>query len=546
MPKLIDDSLLQRQEEEPEDEEEEEPIQAKQAGGQTAHVGPGLNARINSMKGGGQPLTRSVRDFFEPRFGHDFSGVRVHTDARASEAAKSVNARAFTVGKDVVFGAGQSALESMAGKKLIAHELTHVMQQGGARPSASLRATMIQRKPKEKKVEPQSVSEYRVYDPIGRMATIYFTTASSTLDADDKNIIEKVKHDVKLRLGKEKVQVRIFGFADYRGSEKYNKGLTDRRAAAVAAEFADLAKNPNFSFGVKGMGETEKFQRGKTSEELSRYRRADIYVLPPAAPEFPKKGIKVIGAGTRDLVRILSDCTGLLLGLDADNMLAEMAGPVLPGKTSLAAEAALLSMLRSASVGIIIDTNPASEGTVVGVYDPEHPGYQRIDVGNLRKMEAASGEKKGLTACDTIMHEVFEAFTGRKAVLSGKPKDKTYMAAHTVGKKLEDKIRADLGLPPRSSKKGGLIKLGNLDKNTWLMLDSILFQKGKEIYTQLNVIKFILGPLKIKPDLSLSQSGDPEVVASHVVKGEVTFKTRAEAVKIFNKYASYFGYKSIK
>jgi hypothetical protein len=348
-------------------------------------------------------------------------------------------------------------------------------------------------------------------------------------------------------LVKEKIQVRIIGFADYRGSEKYNQGLTDRRAAAVAAEFADLGKNPNFSYGIKGLGETEKFQKGKTSEALSRYRRADIYVLPPAAPEFPKKGIKVIGAGAGDLVRILSDCTGLLLGLDADNMLNEMAGPMLPGKTSLAAQAALLSMLRSASVGVIIDTDPASEGTVVGVYDPTNPGYQRIDVGNLKKMEAASGEKKGLTACDAIMHEVFEAFTGRKAVLNGKPKDrKTYMAAHAAGKKLEDKIRADLGLPPRSSKEGSSVKLGDLDKNTWLMLGSTLFQKGKEIYTQLNVIKFVLGPLKIKPDMSLYQSGDSEVVASHVVKGKVTFKTRPEAVMIFNKYASYFGYGSIK
>lgn len=127
--KLIDGSVLQRQEGELDEEEEEEQIQARQADGQTAHVGPGLHARIKSMKGGGQPLPRSVRNFFEPRFGHDFSQVRVHTDARAAEAARAVNARAFTVGKNVVFGAGQYTPGSKAGQKLLGHELTHVAQQ---------------------------------------------------------------------------------------------------------------------------------------------------------------------------------------------------------------------------------------------------------------------------------------------------------------------------------------------------------------------------------------------------------------------------------
>lgn len=127
--KLVDSHLLQRQEEEPDEEEEEEPMQAKQAGGQTAHVGPGLNARINSMKGGGQPLPRAVRSFFEPRFGYDFSGVRVHTGSQAAEATRSVNARAFTLGKNVVFGAGQYSPGTTGTKKLLGHELAHVVQQ---------------------------------------------------------------------------------------------------------------------------------------------------------------------------------------------------------------------------------------------------------------------------------------------------------------------------------------------------------------------------------------------------------------------------------
>src|SRR6266704_6746434 len=77
----------------------------------------------------GRPLDAGTRAFMEPRFGHDFSNVRVHTDARAAESARAVNALAYTVGRDVVFGEGQYAPHSSPGGRLIAHELAHVIQQ---------------------------------------------------------------------------------------------------------------------------------------------------------------------------------------------------------------------------------------------------------------------------------------------------------------------------------------------------------------------------------------------------------------------------------
>jgi Domain of unknown function (DUF4157) len=67
----------------------------------------------------------------EPRFGQHFNGVRVHSGGRAAESAQAVCARAFTVGQDVVFGAGEYRPETNDGKRLIAYELTHVVQQGG-------------------------------------------------------------------------------------------------------------------------------------------------------------------------------------------------------------------------------------------------------------------------------------------------------------------------------------------------------------------------------------------------------------------------------
>jgi hypothetical protein len=77
----------------------------------------------------GQPLDRPTRQFMEGRMGQDFGDVRVHTDASASDSARSVNAQAYTVGNDIVFQSGTYAPDSDAGRHVLAHELTHVVQQ---------------------------------------------------------------------------------------------------------------------------------------------------------------------------------------------------------------------------------------------------------------------------------------------------------------------------------------------------------------------------------------------------------------------------------
>ncbi len=86
----------------------------------------------------GRPLDPGIRASMGTHFGHDFSQVRVHTDSRAAESARAVNALAYTVGKNVVFGTGQYAPGTSTGKKLLAHELTHVVQQINAPESASV------------------------------------------------------------------------------------------------------------------------------------------------------------------------------------------------------------------------------------------------------------------------------------------------------------------------------------------------------------------------------------------------------------------------
>lgn len=82
------------------------------------------------LRSPGQPLDSETRMYFQPRFGRDFSQARVHTDAKAAKSARAVNALAYTVGQDVVFGAGRYTPCTTRGRRLLAHELTHTIQQG--------------------------------------------------------------------------------------------------------------------------------------------------------------------------------------------------------------------------------------------------------------------------------------------------------------------------------------------------------------------------------------------------------------------------------
>jgi hypothetical protein len=110
------------------DEDEKKLLQTKPAGSAgNAQVDHPLIQSV--LASPGQPLDAGTRSFMEPRFGQDFSGVRVHVGGQAAESARAVNARAYTVGRDVVFGEGQYAPGSDEGKRLVAHELVHVGQQ---------------------------------------------------------------------------------------------------------------------------------------------------------------------------------------------------------------------------------------------------------------------------------------------------------------------------------------------------------------------------------------------------------------------------------
>lgn len=126
---------VQRQEEELDEEEiiQMKPVETIQPlmNGES-RVGGDVEQGLAASKGGGSPLPGTIRAFMEPRFGADFGKVRVHTGSEATHLNRNINAQAFTHGQDIYFNEGRYNPGTDSGKKLLAHELTHTIQQSGS------------------------------------------------------------------------------------------------------------------------------------------------------------------------------------------------------------------------------------------------------------------------------------------------------------------------------------------------------------------------------------------------------------------------------
>ncbi len=131
--------------------------------------------------GVGRPLPESVRDFFEPRLGHDFSAVRVHTDSSASASAKALGAVAYTAGNNIVFAQGEYAPQTDSGRYLLAHELTHVVQQDASSAFATSPGEHIQRLVRRSLLNGCAAGQ----NPFGadRRASLLLTNALARIDA---------------------------------------------------------------------------------------------------------------------------------------------------------------------------------------------------------------------------------------------------------------------------------------------------------------------------------------------------------------------------
>src|SRR5258706_1857401 len=136
--------------------------------GEPSEVPPIVNDVLRSP---GSSLDTSTREFFESRFNHDFSGVRVHADSNAARSAEAVNALAYTVGRDIVFGTHEYSPQTSSGRNLLAHELTHVVQQGGRVPSGDIAIGAVN-SPEEMEADRVSGHMGTLADHPGRHTTV--------------------------------------------------------------------------------------------------------------------------------------------------------------------------------------------------------------------------------------------------------------------------------------------------------------------------------------------------------------------------------------
>lgn len=121
--------LAKKEEEGTEEKRQEEGVQAKGEGG--SFVSPDVSRKMEKSAGGGMPLSGEIRAEMERVFGADFSGVSIHTDAEAVRLNRQLHSQAFTRGQDIFFNEGMYRPETSEGKRLLAHELAHVVQQCG-------------------------------------------------------------------------------------------------------------------------------------------------------------------------------------------------------------------------------------------------------------------------------------------------------------------------------------------------------------------------------------------------------------------------------
>jgi len=217
------------------------------------------------LRASGRPLDPATRAFFEPRFGADFSRVRVHDGAVAADAARAIDARAYTRGHDIAFASGQFAPHSHAGRLLLAHELAHVVQQGSAPRTGTIH---------------RAAHDFEIRGKFPHSAAlpnfIFFDLGSSSLDA-----VEQAKVDaLALPAGD---LLTLNGFASEEGSAAPNLAVVNARLDAVAARLVakghDAGKIHKVPLPSSGEGRID-YRRMRSVEIL---KPGGASAVPPAA-----------------------------------------------------------------------------------------------------------------------------------------------------------------------------------------------------------------------------------------------------------------------
>lgn len=282
------------------DEHDKDVVQAK-GRSDSPETSAELTSYVAATRGGGGPLPPSTRARLEPRFGYDFSRVRVHTDGPAAQAARGISAQAFTAGSDVYFAAGRYDPNSASGQRLLSHELTHVIQQGYA-PSEVRRQPDTCPPGRHEQADHGGTcpeihrdrGERRRFTALGpSVRTITplecYVIENLSIGAADIGILrdlDAIADFMQLNTG---ATLHLTGFADCLGSAATNANLRTNRASAVEDYFINVLGVDRGRVFVEFAGETEYLDTNATAIGRAGNRAVAVYLnlgsTPSPSPE---------------------------------------------------------------------------------------------------------------------------------------------------------------------------------------------------------------------------------------------------------------------
>ncbi|MGP0066333.1 MAG: DUF4157 domain-containing protein [Isosphaeraceae bacterium] len=301
---------------EKDEEDPHEELSRKERPGASARVGstaPPLVERV--LDSPGAPIPEEVRSPFEARFGYDFSKVRIHTGGQAAASARAVDALAYTVGRDIVFGPGQFQPASAEGRRLLAHELAHTIQQGSARPKGHRAASgrAAESASGSDVIRPSGVAHEAAHSvggpalqrqaaapggvdlsadaspflaaAIGSVTIDHFATGRSEISPDNRaRLQEAAGHIVSLLQKYPMSTVLVIGHTDAVGQESDNQKLGMERAEATRDVLVEMGVPPAI-IQTESRGETQLLVKTEQSEASNR--RVQVLFRPTASPLSP-------------------------------------------------------------------------------------------------------------------------------------------------------------------------------------------------------------------------------------------------------------------
>ncbi len=268
-------------------------LQRKQANyGDPFEVPPIVHEVLRSP---GQPLDAETRAFYEPRFGHDFSQVRVHTDGQATISVKTFNTRAYTVGNHIAFGTGQYAPTTSDGRELLFHELIHVAQNG-----CNDREVSFWNKEEHHRLTQQVVDYYRrspykpaiVNDPLFGGEQFYQIVDSS------------FNMDVKGKRIRSTGPKFVLGIAKGEGPEHGEDGNYSK-PGKQPGHASDEAREQNVKLQEAYVKKSLEFYKKEITPEVKRSGKSQITVVPPRRIFY--KGKVQVTPNVRGMFKALGD-----------------------------------------------------------------------------------------------------------------------------------------------------------------------------------------------------------------------------------------------